>query len=91
MQMDDWQPVWSFDFPREHKTGTTPADAAMKANRFWWREQNKSLKQDLPEPVIPRIRVWATSPLCRLRKYGVLLSVSSAACGFLLMPISIPG
>ncbi|MGA7850582.1 MAG: hypothetical protein WCA13_15865 [Terriglobales bacterium] len=46
MQMDDWQPIWSFDFPREHKTGTTAADAAMKANRFWWREQNKSLKQD---------------------------------------------
>jgi hypothetical protein len=46
MQMDDWQPIWSFDFPREHRAGTTPGDAAMKANRFWWREQNKSLKQD---------------------------------------------
>jgi len=46
MAMEDWQPIWSFDFPREHKAGTTPGDAAMKANRFWWREQNKSLKQD---------------------------------------------
>jgi hypothetical protein len=46
MQMDDWQPIWSFDFPREHNAGTAPGDAAMKANRFWWREQNKSLKQD---------------------------------------------
>src|SRR6266849_645761 len=33
----------------------------------------------LPLPVIPRISVWATSPLCRFKKYGVLLSVSSAA------------
>lgn len=46
MQMEDWQPIWSFDFPREHEAGTTPDDAAMKANRFWWHQQNKSLKQD---------------------------------------------
>lgn len=46
MSMEDWQCIWSFDFPREHKAGTTPGDAAMKANRFWWHEQNKSLKQD---------------------------------------------
>ncbi|MGO9085936.1 MAG: hypothetical protein ACLQBK_11970 [Candidatus Sulfotelmatobacter sp.] len=46
MQMEDWQPIWLFDFPREHKAGTTPDEAAMKANRFWWREQNKSVKQD---------------------------------------------
>ncbi len=44
--MEHWQPIWSFDFPREHKAGTTPDDAAMKANHFWWRQQNKSLKQD---------------------------------------------
>ena len=46
MQMDDWQPIWSFDFSQTYQAGTTPGDAAMKANRFWWREQNKSLKQD---------------------------------------------
>jgi hypothetical protein len=46
MQMEDWQPIWSFDFPREHKAGTTADEAAMKANRFWWREHNKSLRQD---------------------------------------------
>src|SRR5579863_8648987 len=39
----------------------------------------KLQRYDFPEPVIPRMSVWATSPLCRLRKYGVLLSVSSAA------------
>jgi RNA polymerase sigma-70 factor (ECF subfamily) len=32
-----------------------------------------------PLPVIPRISEWATSPLCKFRKYGVLLSVSSTA------------
>jgi hypothetical protein len=41
MAMEDWQPIWSFDFPREHKAGTTPGDAVMKANRFWWHEQKK--------------------------------------------------
>jgi hypothetical protein len=30
----------------EYKAGTNPDAAAMKANRFWWREQNKSLKKD---------------------------------------------
>jgi hypothetical protein len=46
MAMEDWQQRWSFDFHREHDAGTTPDEAAMKANRFWWREQNRSLKQD---------------------------------------------
>jgi hypothetical protein len=46
MNMNDWQGVWPFDFAAEHKAGTKPDDAAMKANRFWWHEQNKSLKQD---------------------------------------------
>jgi hypothetical protein len=46
MSMDDWQSRWEFDFPSEYKSGTKADDAAMKANRFWWHEQNKSLKQD---------------------------------------------
>ena len=33
-------------FSREYEAGTKAGEAAMKANRFWWREQNKSLKQD---------------------------------------------
>jgi hypothetical protein len=48
MAMEDWQPIWLFDFPREHKSGATPDEAAMKANRYWWHRQNKSLKQDCP-------------------------------------------
>ena len=45
-----------------------------------------------PLPVMPRISVWATSPLCRFRKYGVLLSVSTTArysvprCAFVFSP-----
>ena len=57
MNMSDWQPVWSFDFSAEYKAGTNPDAAAMKANRFWWREQNKSLKQDcakMPGCWLPR-------------------------------------
>jgi hypothetical protein len=46
MQIEDWQGIWSFDFDAEYKAGTNPDAAAMKANRFWWREQNKSLKRD---------------------------------------------
>jgi hypothetical protein len=46
MPMEDWQGVWPFDFSGEHDAGATPGEAAMKANRYWWREQNKSLKQD---------------------------------------------
>lgn len=46
MSMDDWQSRWAFDFQSEYKSGTKADDAAMKANRFWWHEQNKSLKQD---------------------------------------------
>jgi hypothetical protein len=46
MPMEDWQGVWPFDFSGEHDAGATPDEAAMKANRYWWREQNKSLKQD---------------------------------------------
>ncbi|MGD1082163.1 MAG: hypothetical protein ABR881_27920 [Candidatus Sulfotelmatobacter sp.] len=43
MSMEDWQKIWAFDFGAEYKAGTNPDAAAMKANRFWWCEQNKSL------------------------------------------------
>jgi antirestriction protein ArdC len=46
MSMDDWQSRWPFDFQAEYKAGTKADDAAIKANRFWWHEQNRSLKQD---------------------------------------------
>jgi hypothetical protein len=46
MPMQDWQRQWVFDFQREFQLGTEANDAAMKANRFWWHEQNKALHQD---------------------------------------------
>lgn len=46
MPMDDWQRTWNFDFRRQFENGSAPADAAEAANRFWWHEQNKALKQD---------------------------------------------
>ncbi len=46
MNMDDWQGKWPFDFLGEHKGGTAAKDAAMKANRFWWKRQNRAIGQD---------------------------------------------
>jgi hypothetical protein len=46
MEMKDWQKVWPFDFRREHGQGADPDAAAMKANRFWWRQQNKSMRHE---------------------------------------------
>jgi hypothetical protein len=46
MRMDDWQGVWRFDFEREYRAGTNAQTAAAKANRYWWREQNKSIGQN---------------------------------------------
>jgi hypothetical protein len=43
MPMEDWQRSWEFDFAAEYERGTSPDAAAMKANRFWWREQNESI------------------------------------------------
>jgi hypothetical protein len=43
MQMEDWQGMWPFDFSAEYRAGTNPDAAAMKANRFWWHRQNKSI------------------------------------------------
>lgn len=46
MPLEDWQRLWKFDFEREYKAETLPDAAAMKANRYWWHEQNISLRQD---------------------------------------------
>ena len=57
MPMDDWQTMWPFDFKGEHDRGTSPDDAAAKANRFWWQQQNKSMGRDcekLPACWLPR-------------------------------------
>lgn len=46
MRIDDWQSVWPFDFSHEHEKGTDPDTAAMKANHFWWHQQNKSMGRE---------------------------------------------
>ena len=46
MSIDDWQPVCPFDFTREYDKGTDPDAAAMKANRFWWYRQNRSIGRE---------------------------------------------
>src|SRR5208282_3570737 len=68
MQMDDWQGIWSFDFNAEYKAGTNPDAAAMKANRFWWSEQNKSLKKDcrkMPGCWLPRGHTGECQPVSK--------------------------
>lgn len=44
--MADWHLIGAFDYRREFDAGVKPDDAAIKANRQWWYEWNKSLKQD---------------------------------------------
>lgn len=46
MNIDDWQRLWRFDFEREFDSGVGANAAAMKANQFWWFQQNKSLDRD---------------------------------------------
>lgn len=46
MKLDDWQPSWRFDFEREFQAGTDAGAAALRANRFWWHQQNKTLGQE---------------------------------------------
>lgn len=66
MSLDDWQPVWPFDFAAEHGKGTTANDTAMKANRYWWQQQNKSMGKDcdkLPGCWLPRSHQGECQPI----------------------------
>jgi hypothetical protein len=44
--MADWEAIGIFDYRSEYDAGVKPDDAAKKANRHWWQQWNKSLKQD---------------------------------------------
>ena len=46
MPLDTWQAVTPFDFSRELKSGISANVAALKANRFWWRNQNQRINQE---------------------------------------------
>jgi hypothetical protein len=66
MSMNDWQSRGPFDFQAEYKAGTKADDAAMKANRFWWHQQNRSLKQDCsftPNCWLPRGHQGSCQPV----------------------------
>jgi hypothetical protein len=66
MPMEDWQTIWSFDFRTEFEAQTTPKDAAMKANQYWWRQQNKAIDQDCrktPNCWLPRNHQGECEPL----------------------------
>jgi hypothetical protein len=66
MPMEDWQKAYPFDFLGEHDAGATPDEAAMKANRFWWHQQNKSPKQDCqktPSCWLPRAHQGKCQPV----------------------------
>jgi hypothetical protein len=49
MPLAEWQSRWIFDFSREFSAGTSANDAAAKAKKFWWHEQNKAIRSGLPE------------------------------------------
>jgi hypothetical protein len=57
MPMERWQKAWPFDFDREFQAGTDAKDAAIKANKFWWQQQNLALGQDcrkMPDCWLPQ-------------------------------------
>jgi hypothetical protein len=43
MPLKDWQKTWAFDFQAEFNAGTSANETAMKANQFWWYQQNKAM------------------------------------------------
>ena len=66
MQLEDWQPVFEFNFQAAHDAGDTPDEAAMKANKFWWLRQNQSLKTEclrMPDCWLPREHHGRCQPL----------------------------
>ena len=66
MRIEDWQPVWSFEFKSEYEAGTSAGAAAMKANHFWWLQQNKSMGQEcdkLPGCWLPRKHQGECQPI----------------------------
>jgi hypothetical protein len=46
MPFEGWQGIWAYDFRQEFDGGTKANEAALKANKFWWHEQNKAIGQD---------------------------------------------
>jgi hypothetical protein len=71
MSMEDWQPVWVFDFRAQYEEGILPNDAAERANRFWWHKQNQSLEQDCrltPNCWLPRGHQGECQPVSTIER-----------------------
>ena len=57
MPLEHWQAASAFDFEREFAASVSSADAALKANKFWWLQQNRRIDQDCrrtPDCWLPR-------------------------------------
>jgi hypothetical protein len=66
MPMANWQAIGRFDYRSEYAAGVKPEDAALKANRLWWLEWHKSLKQDCqetPDCWLPRSHQGRCEPI----------------------------
>src|SRR5271165_2509214 len=71
MPMEDWQGVSPFDFKREFAAGSSPDDVALRANRFWWQQQNRRMDQDCrrtPDCWLPRGHQYLRFPAIVLRE-----------------------
>ncbi len=67
MPMDDWQKIWAFDFRKEFDAGTSADVGALKANRFWWYQQNKAINQNCLKASncwLPRNHQGECEPCC---------------------------
>jgi hypothetical protein len=42
----DWQAKWPYDFRRAFDAGVSSRDAALSANRWWFHQQNKAIRQE---------------------------------------------
>ena len=65
MPLEDWQKIWAFDFRREFEAQATAKDTAMRANQYWWQQQNKAIGQDCqktPNCWLPRNHVGECKP-----------------------------
>jgi hypothetical protein len=46
MPIETWQATSAFDFEREFAAESSPDNAALRANKFWWLQQNRRIDQD---------------------------------------------
>lgn len=90
MPLDVWQKAWSFDFDSEYRSGASAPAAANKANRFWWREHNRSLNEEcrasrdcwLPYDHQGRCETIAGEQITMNRKTGIVEKIECSDDSF---------